>query len=126
MEDSKVYILNKAGHDYSGAQQWGELVAVVSGNMNVFRPDRSLFTIKEKLEKFDPEKDYLLLSGNTFGNVLSVMYIMHLLKDNIKRVNLLIYDAKNVEYLLHVLDLSNGLQFVRVSYGKRGVIGATD
>jgi len=111
--NSKVYILNKAGHDYSGALKWGELVAVVSGNMNVFRPDRSLFSIKEKLEKFDPEKDYLLLSGNTFGNVLSVIHIMHSLKDTIKHVNLLVYDAKNVEYLLHTLDLSKGLQFVR-------------
>ncbi len=114
MVDSKVFILNKAGHDYSRASQWGELVPVVSGNMNVFRPDRSLFIIKEQMAKFDPEKDYLLLSGNTFGNVLSVMYLMHNLKDSIKRVNLLVYDAKNVEYLLHVLDLTDEFQFVRV------------
>lgn len=113
MIDSKVFILNKAGHDYSRAQKWGALVPVIVGNMNVFRPDRSLFAIKEKLVDFNSEKDYLLLSGNTFGNVLSVMFIVHCI-DNIKRINLLVYDAKNVEYLHHILDLTDGFNFVRV------------
>lgn len=111
---AKVYILNKAGHDYSNANQYGELIAVVSGNMNVFRPDRSLYAIKEKLENFDPDNDFLLLSGNTFGNALAVMFIMNHLKDKVKRVNLLVYDAKNVEYLHHILDIEKGFTFVRV------------
>lgn len=115
MSDSKVFILNQAGHDYSGAKKWGELVPVVSGNMNVFRPDRSLFTITEKLSDFNPDTDFLLLSGNTFGNVLCALYVMHHLNGNMKRINLLVYDAKNIEYLHHVLDLTDeSLKFVRV------------
>ncbi len=106
---NKVYVVNSAGHDFSKAERYGELVPVVKGHVNVFRPDRSLFTITEGLANFT-EDDYLLLSGNTFGNVIAALF----LRGQLPKIKLLVYDAKNNDYLCHVLDTSNGnFKFVR-------------
>lgn len=105
MSTGKVYIVNKAGHDFSNAEKFGELVPVTVGNMNVFRPDRPLFQIETVLKEFDPENDYLLLSGNVFANVLSVTSIIlqraAFAEDF--QIRFLVYDAKNQKYLVHVL-----------------------
>lgn len=105
----KVFIVNQAGHDFDKAKKFGELVYVTTGNINVFRPDRTFFSIKESLSKFTKD-DYLLLSGNTFGNVLAALAAV----ENINKINLLVYDAKNLDYLHHVLDLER-LIFVRTN-----------
>ncbi len=105
---SKVYVVNSAGHDFSKAEKYGELIPVVKGHVNVFRPDRSLFTITEGLADFQ-EEDYLLLSGNTFGNVIAALFLGNI----IKKIKLLVYDAKNNDYLCHVLDLSGEFKFIR-------------
>ena len=97
---SKVYIVNVAGHDFDAAEKFGELVAVTKGNINVFRPDRDLFNIQEKLLDFNHEEDYLLLTGNVLANTLSVSTLIFLGAESIK---LLVYDAKNQDYINHNL-----------------------
>ena len=106
---SKVYVVNSAGHDFSKAERYGELVPVVKGHVNVFRPDRSLFTITEGLLDFNAD-DYLLLSGNTFGNVVAALFLGR----RLPKIKLLVYDAKNNDYLCHVLDMGMGeFKFIR-------------
>jgi hypothetical protein len=106
---NKVYIVNSAGHDFSKAEKYGELIPVVKGHMNVFRPDRGLFTIDEGLKSFTKD-DYLLLSGNTFGNVIAALCVA----GRFSKIKMLVYDAKNNDYLCHVLDMFNGdYKFVR-------------
>jgi len=100
MARPKVYIVNQAGHDFEAAKLFGDLVTITEGNINVFRPDRSLFTIKQALTTF-AENDYLLLSGNTFGNALAAVQAASL----VKVLNILVYDAKNQKYLHHKLDI---------------------
>ena len=97
----KVFITNKAGHDFSSAELFGDLVPVTTGNINVFRPDRDLFRIQEVLYEFNPEMDYLLLSGNVFANAMAIaaIYYAHPSHD----INYLVYDAKNNTYLKHTL-----------------------
>jgi hypothetical protein len=102
----KVYIVNQAGHDFEAAEKFGDLVSITEGNINVFRPDRSLFTIKQSLTSFT-ENDYLLLSGNTFGNAMAAIVAACTLR--VPNLNLLVYDAKNQRYLHHRLDVSKML-----------------
>jgi len=105
---SRVYIVNKAGHDFSSAEKYGELVPVTTGNMNVFRPDRPLFQIQEVLEEFDPATDYLLLTGNVFANVLAVTSILAArFSKSLAELRFLVYDAKNQRYLHHTLCQNN-------------------
>lgn len=102
---SKVFIVNKAGHDFSSATKYGELVPVTTGNMNIFRPDRGLYQIQNILEEFDPMLDYLLLSGNVFTNALAVSTVIAFQSRKCLDVGLrfLVYDAKNHCYLCHTL-----------------------
>lgn len=108
----KVRIINLAGHDFSQAEKWGELVAVTTGNLNIFRPERDLYNITEQLKDFDEEEDYLLLSGNVLANwmVAAVLFCVN----KVTTLNLLIYDAKNHCYLEHTIYLDkNSLKFLR-------------
>lgn len=95
-----VYVTNYAGHDFSAAEQYGELEYVTKGNINIYRTDRDLYNLTEKLEKYDDEKDYLLLSGNILVNA---MVLSVLLTKGVKKLNLLVYDAKNLNYIHHTL-----------------------
>lgn len=97
----KIYIVNKAGHDFSSAEKFGELVPVTTGNINVFRPDRDLFRLQQVLKDFRPDEDYLLLSGNVFANAMAVAFI--LFDNDYDKIRFLVYDAKNNTYLEHVL-----------------------
>ncbi len=104
----KVYIVNQAGHDFEKAKRFGdELVPVTQGNINVFRPDRTLYALKNALKHFGAE-DFLLLSGNTLGNVLAALAVTQ----EIAVINILVYDAKNNDYLHHRLDTTT-MMFLR-------------
>lgn len=114
---SKVFIVNRAGHDFSSAAKYGELVSVTTGNMNIFRPDRGLYQIQKILEEFNPEFDYLLLSGNVFTNALAVSTIIAFRSRKCFSIGLrfLVYDAKNHCYICHTLkqDAQGELYFER-------------
>ncbi len=98
---AKVFIVNRAGHDFSSAEVFGELISITTGNINVFRPDRDLFKIQEVLKDFDPTKDYLLLSGNMFANAMAVAFI--LMHNDTDKITFLVFDAKNNTYLKHIM-----------------------
>lgn len=99
----RVFITNQAGHDFSKAALFGQLVPITTGNINVFRPDRDLYRIQQTLQDFDPAVDYLLLSGHTFVTAMAVSIIA--LKwvggCNVK-LNFLVYNAKQQKYLKHI------------------------
>lgn len=99
----KVFIVNNSGHNYEAAMKWGKLVHVLSGNVNIYHPDRMLFNILTRLKdhKFC-NKDYVLLSGNCFSNVLVALAIVN--KFRIPVLRMLIYDAHKNEYIVHLLD----------------------
>lgn len=108
-----VYIVNKAGHDFSNAEKYGELVPVTTGNINIARPDRDLFNISQILDNFDSSSDYLLLSGNVLANAMCVAVLAYSQKTPIQ---LLVYDAKSQEYHNHNLYLDhikNEVKFIR-------------
>jgi hypothetical protein len=102
---AKVFLVNEAGHDFSSAQKYGELIAVTTGNINIKRPDRDLFTIKESLAEFCYKDDFLLPSGNILANIMVCGVLFNELK--IKSLKLLIYNAKTHDYLEHILSYNN-------------------
>lgn len=70
-----VWLVNRnTGHDYSGAEKYGELVPLTEGLAHPFATDRFLALVHERLAKYG-EKDYLLLSGHLLQNAVAVAYL---------------------------------------------------
>ena len=59
---SKVYIINNSGHDYSLAEEYGELIFLTEGNLKPFSLNQYYRILAEKM------KDATLKQVNTFGN----------------------------------------------------------
>jgi len=90
----KVFIVNDSGHDFSQAQEFGELKTLTKGSVAVFSTDRTTSFIKEELKRSSSD-DYILLSGNS---VLSII-AFNIMLDLHKKVNLLIYNFEIKKYI---------------------------
>jgi hypothetical protein len=83
---SKVYIVNNSGHDFSPAEDFGELVIMSEGSVDKFQ-------ITAMLRQFGPfldlseQEDYIVPSGPSIMNAIACSYFaaMH------GRLNLLIW-----------------------------------
>ena len=100
-----VYIVNSSGHDYSAARKFGELETLTEGNLPIFNIDRMRSILRDKLQRFDIDQDFLLLSGAIVLNVLSVT----VLGEETDRIPILIFDAKRKIYIERELSLLNPL-----------------
>lgn len=89
----RVFITNSAGHDFSNAKQFGELVWVTKGFVSFHSLDRLKHILSEKLQDTNKD-DYLLLSGTQVICVVSalVWYEKH------KQINILVHDKKHYGY----------------------------
>lgn len=97
----RVYVTNyNEQHDYSKANRFGIVMPVISGSVNVFRPQRTLIAMCENL-KMITEDDYVLFSGNALSGLLILAALMH----KVRYLNLLIFNAREDDYILHRLDL---------------------
>lgn len=87
--DSKVFVTNFAGHDYSKAEKYGEIVWITRGYVSFHSLDRVKYRICESVSTSSSE-DWLLLSGIPMICVVSALYwyFLH------KKVKLLIHDKK--------------------------------
>lgn len=92
---SNVYICNYAGYDYAAARKYGKLKSVTKGTVNIFKINRLAFDVKQALDEFDPEEDYLLFGGNILINVIAVNEIL----SRSETVKCLIYGAKKQDYV---------------------------
>lgn len=92
---AKVYICNYAGYDYSSAREFGKLVPVTKGTVNIFKKDRLAYEISEALKEFNPREDFLLFGGNIVINVIAVTLLLS--KHN--EVACLVYGAKKGDYV---------------------------
>lgn len=62
---SKVYITNDTGQDFRRAEQFGDLVRLSKGPVDIWRPDDLKKTIHAKLAGFDAKEDFVLVCGAT-------------------------------------------------------------
>jgi len=90
---NKVYVVNKAGHDFSQAEAYGTLVYLSEGVVNKFGINHMYRTFAEVL-KDSKSTDYILMTGLTSMNVVACSQFTFLHG----RLNLLIHkDDRYVE-----------------------------
>jgi len=89
---AKVFVANFAGHNISDAKRFGEIINVTEGNINVFEPDRVMYNILKvfKENKYDPEIDYIVLSGSKVINFLIGLLC--------QKARILIWDPNEKQY----------------------------
>lgn len=103
-----VWIVNKAGHDYTAAEEYGELRALSMGSIDPFRVDRLAYDLS-KLARYTRKDDFLLLSGAPILNGLS----LHMWLQTHGECNTLQWHAKRRTYILNTItaeQISNLLQ----------------
>lgn len=67
---TKVFVVNKSSHDFSKAEEFGELVFCTEGRMHKFNTNDMIRQFKETME--DSKKDdYILLCSLTVMNSLA-------------------------------------------------------
>ena len=59
----KVYVTNRGWHDYTSAERYGQLITLTEARIDYRHTDRVRAQIVEGLRDFDPELDYVLISG---------------------------------------------------------------
>ena len=95
----KVYIVNKSSHDFSKAEQFGELVFCTEGRMNRFGTNDMVRKFKDAMEG-SKKTDYILLCSLNVMNSLacSVFARKH------GALNLLLYKEGDYIERNHLLD----------------------
>jgi hypothetical protein len=58
----KVYVVNKSGHDFTPAIEYGELVYLSEGSMNRYKVASMYRTFVDVMQDSHPD-DYILLTG---------------------------------------------------------------
>lgn len=102
--ESRVFVVNSAGHDFSDAKVFGKIIPILQGNVNITHPDRMCYNIFSVLKNSKYcENDYLLLSGNAFSNVITALSIANKFRVPILRI--LIYNASTGKYIPQKLNI---------------------
>jgi hypothetical protein len=95
-----VYIVNKSIHDFSAAEEFGNLVYLSTGSINRFNTSR-LYRLFYPVLKDSKEDDYILVTGLTIMNLVAafIFTIKH------KRLNLLLFKSigGRKEYLERIM-----------------------
>jgi hypothetical protein len=91
---AKVYVVNNTNHDYSKAEQYGELVYVTKGKLPIFKTNTVRAMLEKGLVKFSKD-DYLLISGPAIVSVMAAT----ILYSKFDTVKFLIFDAKQQNYV---------------------------
>ena len=92
---AKVYVVNNTNHDYSKAEQYGELVYVTKGKLPIFKTNTVRAMLEKGLVKFSKD-DYLLISGPAIVNIMAAT----ILYSKFDTVRFLIFDAKQQNYVV--------------------------
>lgn len=108
---SKVFVTNFAGHDYTKAEKFGELIYLTKGFVDFNSLDRIKFRVAEKLLDADDE-DYLLFSGNSYISIIAAI----IWYERFKRVKLLVHEFRSSEneYRESVITEKNINEILRV------------
>jgi len=88
----KVFVVNKSSHDYSNAEEFGNLVFMTEGSLNRFSTSK-MFRLFEKFIIRSKPHDYILISGMTV--MCCIACSMFASKHG--RLNLLIYKPDPTE-----------------------------
>jgi len=94
----KVFVVNKSSHDFSNAEEFGELVFMTQGRMNRFATTDMIRMFSESMKDSD-KSDYILPCSLNVMNLLAgaVFAAKH------KTVNLLLFKAGRYIERNHVI-----------------------
>ncbi len=98
---STVWVVHDKGHDLTGAERFGTIHPIFSGQINVFDVSSRLLDIREAL-KDAKEDDFILLSGYSLLNVLA----SNVLLEKFGGLRILIFHGNKREYQLRTLNRS--------------------
>ena len=89
----RVFVVNKSAHDFSPAEEFGELTFLSEHSMNRYAVNNMHREFSQRLEDSGPD-DLILLCGLSIMNVVACSIFSHMHG----RLNLLIYkDRRYVE-----------------------------
>jgi hypothetical protein len=91
---NKIYVINRASHDYSGASRYGEIVYLSDGPINLYATNKIYRQMHEKLKNSTPD-DYILLTGLTVMS--SIACAIFATKHH--KLNLLIFKPETHTYV---------------------------
>lgn len=93
---SRVFIVNDLSHDFDKASRHGELVYVTRGRLPIFKTDAVRVMLREKLKDFNIDEDFLLVTGPALVCIIATLLVV----DGDKPIKLLVFDAKNQDYVV--------------------------
>ena len=96
---AKVYVVNNTNHDYSKAEQYGELVYITKGKLPIFKTNTVRAMLEKGLVKFTKD-DYLLISGPAIVSVMAAIILFN----KFDTVKFLVFDAKQQDYVVRHLN----------------------
>jgi len=102
-KETKVYIVNKAGHDFSAAEKFGELVYLSEGPINRLALTAMYREFSEKLKDSSPD-DIILPTGYSIMTMVAAVIFAHMHG----KVNVLLY--KDGRYMSRSLVLDDSQQ----------------
>lgn len=92
MTTKHVYIVNKSSHDFSAAEQYGEVIFLSEGPMNRYSTNNMHRTFTDKMKDSSPD-DYIVPCALNVMNSLACAIFSH----KHGKLNLLLF--KDGEYL---------------------------
>lgn len=95
---TKVYVINKSGHDFSPAEKFGELVYLSEGEVNIFHVQQMYRQFSSVLKDSGP-RDFILTTGLTIMSCVATAIMAR--KHGI--VNILLFHAETRTYKVRTL-----------------------
>jgi hypothetical protein len=110
-----VYVIQETRYDFTGAEEFGAVVFLSNAGKDDFNNvhpsehnDRMVSHIKQKLRDYDPEHDWIVITGSPYicATVFSLLGLM-----GVWRLRMLRWDNRDFRYLPLIVDLPRSLNF---------------
>jgi len=101
----KVFTPNYAGQPLHNAADFGTVVPITEGNINLFDINRLEYIFETFLEDhgFDPKTDYIILAGHVILSFVLSKVITEKYSEQYDYINLLLFQSAKKEYMLREL-----------------------
>ena len=95
---SKVYIVNENKHNFRGVEEYGEVIYITQGFINLGDMDTLAYNMQPTLEEIE-EADYIVLTGPISVNII----IGHYLLKKFGKITILAWDKRVPGYRPQVI-----------------------
>lgn len=100
----KVYVTQETRYDFSPAEAWGDVVFLTNADLNNMRHSKHneqvIAKVKDALKHYDPEFDWLVISGSPY---IAALVFMLIGRKQPKHVQILRWDNRDFVYQpLHI------------------------